>query len=61
MLKVDVGGISQEEVEALVDVTQKFVDLAETLLYKGDISQEEYNSMTLLKKRFLHETKSKYA
>lgn len=60
MLKIDVDGIDLAEVEALVVVTEQFVVLADTLLGKGDISQEEYNSMTLLKKKFLEDIKRKY-
>ncbi|HHX61215.1 MAG TPA: hypothetical protein GX707_10960 [Epulopiscium sp.] len=60
MLKFDVDGIDLTEVEALVAVTEQFVGLADTLLGKGDISQEEYDSMTLLKKRFLEDVKAKY-
>lgn len=60
MLKIDVDGIDLAEVEALVAVTEQFVGLAETLLGKGDISTEEYNSMTLLKKKFLEDVKTKY-
>ncbi len=60
MLKIDVDGIDLAEVEALVVVTEQFVVLADNLLGKGDISQEEYNSMTLLKKKFLEDIKRKY-
>jgi len=60
VLKFDVDGIDLTEVEALVAVTEQFVGLADTLLGKGDISQEEYDSMTLLKKRFLEDVKAKY-
>lgn len=60
MLKIEVDGINRAEVESLVTVTEQFVVLAETLLGKGDISQEEYESMTLLKKRFLEDVKTKY-
>ena len=60
MLKIDINEIDIAEVEALVTVTEQFVVLAETLLGTGDISQEEYDSMTLLKKRFLVDIKNKY-
>lgn len=61
MLKIDIGGIDQGEIEALIDVTEQFIDLAESLLHKGDISQVEYDSMTVLKKKFLNDAKTKYA
>lgn len=60
MLRIDIEGIDLAEVEALVTVTEQFVGLAESLLRKGDISQEEYDSMTLLKKSFLEDVKAKY-
>lgn len=61
VLKINIdGGIDLAEVEALVAVTEQFVALAESLLNKGDISREEYDSMTLLKKSFLEDVKTKY-
>lgn len=61
VLKIDIdSGIDRAEVEALVAVTEQFVKLAESLLDKGDISREEYDSMTLLKKSFLEDVKTKY-
>lgn len=60
LLKIDTEGIDHTEVEALVAVTEQFVGLAETLLGKGEISQEEYDSMTILKKKFLEDIKIKY-
>ncbi len=60
VLKIDIEGIDLAEVTALVNVTEQFVELAESLLHKGDISQEEYDSMTLLKKKFLQDVKTKY-
>lgn len=55
MLKVD-----PVEIEALVEVTEQFVEFAETLLSKGEITQEEYDSMTVLKKQFLEDIRIKY-
>ena len=60
VLKIDIDRTDLAEIEALVAVTEQFVVLAETLLAKGDISQEEHDSMTLLKKKFLEDIKSKY-
>lgn len=60
MLEIDVKGIDLAQVEALIEVTEQFVELADTLLTQGDISQEEYDSMTILKKDFLEDVKSKY-
>ena len=60
MLKVNVGEIDLIEVRTLVDVTKQFVIFAAALLERGDISQEEYDSMTLLKKEFLKDVKIRY-
>ena len=60
VLKIGIDGIDLAEVEALVAVTEQFVGLAETLLIKGEISQDEYDSMTLQKKQFLEDVKTKY-
>lgn len=60
VLKIGIDGIDLVEVEALVAVTEQFVGLAKSLFIKGDISQGEYDSMTLQKKQFLEEVKSKY-
>lgn len=60
MLKIDINGIDLAQVEALIEVTEQFIELADTLLTQGDISQKEYDSMTILKKDFLEDVKSKY-
>lgn len=60
VLKIDTGNIDLAQVKALVDVTEKFIMLADELLGKGDISQEEYESMTLFKKDFIDDVKTKY-
>ncbi len=60
VLNINTEKVDIAEVEALVAVTEQFVVLAETLRNQGDISQLEYDSMTLLKKRFLEDVKSKY-
>lgn len=60
MLKVNAGEIDLIEVRTLVDVTEQFVIFAADLLERGDISQEEYDSMTLLKKEFLKDVKTRY-
>lgn len=60
VLKMDVGKMDLVEVKALIDVTEQFVTFAAELLEKGDISQEEYDSMTLLKKEFLNDVKMRY-
>lgn len=60
MLKIGREGIDLAEVKALVAVTEQFVGLAETLRAKGEISQKEYDSMTLQKKQFLQDVKTKY-
>ena len=60
MLKVNAGEVDLMEVRTLVDVTEQFVIFAADLLERGDISQEEYDSMTLLKKEFLKDVKTRY-
>lgn len=60
MLKMDVGKIDLVEVKALIDITEQFVTFAAELLEKGDISQEEYENMTVLKKEFLNDVKMRY-
>lgn len=60
VLKIDMDGINLAEVEALVDITEQFVVLAEKLLDRGEISQEEYRSMTSLKRKFLEDMRTKY-
>ena len=60
MLKMGVGKMDLVEVKALIDVTEQFVTFATELFEKGDISQEEYDGMTHLKKEFLNDVKARY-
>lgn len=55
MLKID-----PVEIEALAEVTEQFIQFADSLLQKGEITQEEYDSMTGLKKQFLEDVRIKY-
>ncbi len=60
MFKTDIDQMDLTQVKELVKVTEQFLTYAEALLAKGDISQEEYNSMTLLKRDFLDDVKTRY-
>lgn len=60
MFAMDTNQMDLEEVKALVKVTEEFVTFATELLEKGDILQEEYDSMTQLKKQFLNDVKVRY-
>ena len=60
MLKMEKAKMDLADVKALIDVTEQFVTFAAELLEKGDISQEEYDSMTYLKKDFLNDVKARY-
>lgn len=50
---------NNSEVLKLIELTRKFVDFAETLLKTGKITQEQYQSMTENKYRFLNDMERK--
>jgi len=60
MFEMNTNQMDLKEINALVKVTEEFVDYATKLLEKGDILQEEYESMTRLKKEFLKDVKARY-
>lgn len=60
MFKMNTNQMDLDEVKALVEVTEEFVAFAAELLEQGDILQEEYDSMTKLKKQFLNDVKMRY-
>lgn len=60
VLQVKVEQIDLAEIKALVEVTEQFILLTDKLLTQGEISQEEYDNMTLMKKGFLEDIRAKY-
>ena len=47
------------EIVRLIEVTKKFIEFAEKLLYTGKITQEQYTAMTQNKIRFLNDMERK--
>lgn len=60
MFEINAEQVDLVEVKALIDVTEQFVTFATELWEKGDISKEEYDSMTILKREFLSDIKARY-
>lgn len=60
MLTTDAESINLTQIETLIGITRQFLDLADELLCKGDISKEEYEKLTYRKKQFLQDVDSEY-
>lgn len=60
MLTTDAESINLTQIETLIGITRQFLDLADELLCKGDISKEEYEKLTYRKKQFLQDIDSEY-
>lgn len=60
MLEVNPMKINSSEVESLIKVTEQFLEFADTLFDKGELSADEHNNITVNKREFIKDVKSKY-